>query len=181
MDRKIVLLPLILLCGSIALQFVSCESLHPSRNAPDTARADSLIEVAHLAHDNDRILALADSLEGTGDFSRIKADYWRGYSYYGKWNHAKCQDYWYEAASLEINDKEDLAYQGRSANRLSDVMLNRGDYETAIRLALPAIEKMREGGLSESRDYAYLHITVGCCELHNGHKAIADQYFDEAY
>ncbi|MBP5505103.1 MAG: hypothetical protein J6X89_03260 [Bacteroidales bacterium] len=62
----------------LMLLSASCNHIHHVRNTPDTARADSLIEAAHLAHDSDRILALADSLEATGDFAPIKADYWRG-------------------------------------------------------------------------------------------------------
>ena len=145
------------------------------------ARADSLMEAAHLAHNNDRILALADSLEAAGDFSTIKADYWRGYAYYSKWNHHMCQEYWYEALSLDIKSQEDLVFYGRSANRLSDVMLTKGDFEAAMRIALPAIQKLREEGMTGFRDYGYLLITVGCCELNNHNKEVADGYFDEAY
>ena len=146
-----------------------------------SARADSIMEVAHIAHDYDRIFKLADSLEATGDFSKIKADYWRGYCYYSRFNQHMCQEYWYEAISLEIKNREDLAYYGRSANRLSDTMLNKGDYEAALRIALPAIEKLRAEGLTSYRDYGYLLITVGCCELNNGNKEVADSYFEEAY
>ena len=159
----------------------SCARMDKADSAPDLARADALMEAAHLAHDNDRIFALADSLEATGDFSKIKADYWRGYSYYARWSMHLCQKYWYEALSDEVNDREDLAYYGRTANRLSDVMLGKGDYEAALRIAVPAVEKMRAEGLTESRDYGYLLITIGCCELNNREKQAADIYFDEAY
>lgn len=148
---------------------------------PHTERADSLMEAAHLAHDSDRILFLADSLEAVGDFSRIKADYWRGYGYYSKWNHHLCQEYWYEAIALEAQDREDIAFAGRSANRLSDVLLTRGDYEAAMRVAAPAIEKLREEDMSVSRDYGYLLVTVGCCELYNRNREQAEAYFEDAY
>jgi signal transduction histidine kinase len=148
---------------------------------PDTARADSLMEAAHLAHDSDRILFLADSLEASGDFAPIKADYWRGYGHYGKWNQHLCQQYWYEGISMEITSHEEMVFYGRTANRLADVLLTAGDYEASMRVALPAMEKMRQEGTDVCRDYAYLLVAVGCCELNNGNVQEADSYFNDAY
>ena len=171
----------LLISASIVLALASCQSRHQVTELPDTARADSLMEAAHIAHDPERIFFLADSLEAAGAFSKIKADYWRGYSYYVKWDNHMCQEYWYEATSLEIKTTEDLIFHGRSANRLSDVMLGRGDYEAAMRIALPAIEKLRKGNQTEFRDYGYLLVTVGCCELNNRNIDLAASYFDESY
>ena len=147
----------------------------------DPAMADSLMEAAHLAHDSDRILVLADSLEATGDFKPVKADYWRGYGHYGKWNNYLCRQYWYEGLSKDIVDREEMVYYGRTANRLADVLLTAGDYEAAIRVAIPAMERMRQEGISVSRDYGYLLVVVGCSELNNRKYAEADAYFEEAH
>ena len=150
-------------------------------NPVDPSAADALIEEAHLAHDSDRILALADSLEATGDIGPIKADYWRGYGHYGKWNNYLCRQYWYEAISMEPADHEEMVFYGRTANRLADVLLMSGDYEASMRVALPAMEILRDAGISVSRDYAYLLLTLGCCELNHGNVQAADQYFEESY
>ena len=171
----------IALTVSLILSVASCEKVNRIEYTPNTAHADSLMEAAHLAHDSARILALADSLEAVGDFSPIKADYWRGYSYYSAWNHQMSLEYWYRAISLEVKDREDLVFSCRAANRLSDVLLGNGEAEASMRVALPAIEAMREGGISQCRDYAYLLLTVGCCELNNGNKEIAEGYFQESY
>lgn len=171
-------LPYIL--AAIILTCSSCNRFH-QMEVHDTARADSLMEAAHLAHDNDRIIFLADSLASTGDFAPVKADYWRGYGHYGKWNHYLCRQYWYEGLELKITSKEEMIYHGRTANRLADVLLTAGDYEAAMRVALPAMEKMRKEGVSVSRDYGYLLVVVGCCELNSRNFKEADAYFDEAY
>lgn len=171
-------LPYIL--AAIILTCSSCNRFH-QMEVHDTARADSLMEAAHLAHDNDRIIFLADSLASTGDFAPVKADYWRGYGHYGKWNHYLCRQYWYEGLELNITSKEEMIYHGRTANRLADVLLTAGDYEAAMRVALPAMEKMRKEGISVSRDYGYLLVVVGCCELNSRNFKEADAYFDEAY
>ena len=171
-------LPYIL--AAIILTCFSCNRFH-QMEVHDIARADSLMEAAHLAHDNDRIIFLADSLASTGDFAPVKADYWRGYGHYGKWNHYLCRQYWYEGLELNITSKEEMIYHGRTANRLADVLLTAGDYEAAMRVALPAMEKMRKEGVSVSRDYGYLLVVVGCCELNSRNFKEADAYFDEAY
>lgn len=169
-----------ILAALLILTLSSCERFQPVFT-PDTSQADSLVEAAHLAHDSDRIIFLADSLENAGDFAPIKANYWRGYGHYGKWNQNLCQKYWYEALSMEVKSREELTFYGRCANRLSDVLLTAGDYEAAMRVALPAMEKMREEDASVCRDYAYMLVVTGCCELNNRNYPEADAYFDEAY
>ena len=176
-----ILFPVLVAAAVLVLASVSCGKRQEVRSSEQIAHADSIMEVAHLAHDNDRILLLADSLERTGDFSRIKADYWRGYSYYTRWNQHKCQEYWYEAIALEIKSREDLVFYGRSANRLADVLVNKGDFEAALRVALPAIKKLEEENLTVCRDYAFLQVSVGCCELASHHLDMAASYFDKAH
>lgn len=169
-----------IILAAIILACSSCERFHMPV-VHDTARADSLMEAAHLAHDSDRILVLADSLEAIGDFTPIKADYWRGYGHYGKWNNYLCRQYWYEGLSKDIVGREEMVYYGRTANRLADVLLTSGDYEATVRVAIPAMEKMRQEGIDVSRDYGYLLVVVGCSDLNNRNYAEADAHFEEAY
>ena len=157
----------------------SCRMFQPEP-APDTFLADQLIEEAHLAHDNERIIALADSLEAAGDIGPIKADFWRGYGYYGKWDQYQCRQYWIRAISTDAASREELVYYGRTANRLADVLLMAGDYEGSMRVALPAMEKMRKAEIDVSRDYGYLLVALGCCELNEGRVREADVYFEQA-
>lgn len=158
---------------------ISCRMFHEPE-VRDSSQADALMEAAHLAHDNERIIFLADSLEASGDFAPIKADYWRGYGHWGNWSQHLCQTFWYEGLSREITSQEELVYYGRIANRLADVLLTAGDYEALMRVVLPAMEKMREGNADVSRDYAYLLVAMGCSELNSGEYQNADKAFDEA-
>lgn len=160
---------------------LSCKRMMLPDPAPDTSYADSLIEAAHLKHDNDRILLLADSLEAAGAIGPIKAGYWRGYGYFGKWDRISSHQYWYEAISRQITSHDEMVFYGRVANRLADGLLTSGDYEASMRVAIPAMEKMREEGTDVSRDYAYLLVAVGCCELNNRNFQEADNSFNEAY
>lgn len=158
----------------------SCHMFQQEDERYDSLAADTLLEAAHLDHDNDRIIALADSLEAAGAIGPIKADYWRGYGYYGKWDQYQCRKYWIKAISTEAANHDELVFYGRTANRLADVLLTAGDYEGSMRVALPAMEKMREAGIDVSRDYGYLLVALGCCELNEGHAQEADVYFEQA-
>lgn len=166
---------LIPLLGSLSCQRFQQKAIAPSSNA------DSLIEAAHLSHDSDRIIFLADSLEAAGALGPIEADYWRGYGHFGKWDLLSSRQYWYEAMSHEIISHEDVVFYGRAANRLADGLLTSGEYEASMRVAIPAMEKMRQEGTDISRDYAYLLVVVGCCELNNQDFQEADDRFNEAY
>ena len=73
----------------MALIFVSCQrhqdvSLSPK--ADTVAWADSLISETLATNDNDRVIALVDSLENAGAISSLKANFRRGYAYERKGN-----------------------------------------------------------------------------------------------
>lgn len=178
MLRKKVL-PSVLVLAALLILPWACE--RPPLNLPDPDRADSLLDAAHQAHDYDRILSLADSLQATGDLSRMKACYWRGYAYSRVANWRSAEDQWSEALSLDIQDDKDLAYFARSANRLADMQLLRGEYEATLRVALPAMTKMREAGIEGNSDYANLLTSVGCCDLQQGDLEEANAHFNQAY
>lgn len=146
-----------------------------------SGKAEGLVESAYNAHKSDRILNLADSLEALGEMSAIQADYWRGYAYSRLRNRRLAEASWSEAVLLEPKNDSDAEYYVRSANRLSDMMLLKNDYESALRVALPALEKLHEGGKEEGEDYAHLLIAVGCCDLNLGNVPDARDKFEQAY
>lgn len=147
----------------------------------DTGRADSLIGAAHQGHDYGRILFLADSLQAAGDLSLVKACYWRGYAFSRQGKQRPAEAQWTEALSQDIQDEEDLVYFARSANRLADMLLLKGEFESTLRVALPAMDKMREAGIQGNSDFANLLTSVGCCDLQQGDLQGAASYFNQAY
>lgn len=148
---------------------------------PNPDLADSLISSAYQSLDYGRIISLSDSLEVTGDLSKVKACFWRGYAYSRQRNRIKAEENWSNAINLEVTDDIDLDYYVRSANRLAELLLLKGEYESALRVSLPAIEKVREAGIEGNGDYANLLASIGCCEMHQGNFDEADAHFRQAY
>ena len=144
------------------------------------SKADSLIEAAHKGHEYERLLELADTLQATGEISNIRADYWRGYAYSRQKMMRLSEKYWKRAINTEVKSDEDLTYYAKSANRLAGDLLLKGEYEATMKVATPALEKMREVNYKDNSDYAYLLAAVGCCQLKMGSPKEAAVNFDKS-
>ncbi|MCR5513334.1 MAG: HAMP domain-containing histidine kinase [Prevotella sp.] len=134
----------------------------------DTNEADSLIDVAHKEHAYERLLELADTLQAAGKITDIQADYWRGYAYSRKRMMRLSEKYWKQAVNAEIHNKEGLKYYAKSANRLAGALLLKSEYEATMKVAVPALDKMRAANYRDNSDFGYLLTAVGCCQLMQG-------------
>jgi len=144
------------------------------------SKADSLIEAAHKGHEYERLLELADTLQATGEISNIRADYWRGYAYSRQKMMRLSEKYWKRAINTEVKSDEDLTYYAKSANRLAGDLLLKGEYEATMKVATPALEKMRKVNYKDNSDFAYLLAAVGCCQLKMGSPKEAAVNFDKS-
>ena len=147
----------------------------------DEEQVDSLLCTAHKNHDYQRLLELSDSLQTEGDITTIQANYWRGYAYSRQKMMRLAEKYWRQAINSEIVNHEGLVYYAKSANRLSGALLAKGDYESTIKVVLPALEKMIEEEYCENNDYAYLQTALGCCQLKQGSPYEAEENFQKSY
>lgn len=143
--------------------------------------ADSLINDAYHQHDYDKLLVLTEQLQTDGEFSEMKALYWRGYAYSRQRKMRIAENVWQKAVTLDIKNDDDLKYYCMSANRLASILLLRGEYEATMKVALPAMQKMEETANDLSSDYAYLQLAVGCCQLKMNATQEAAHSFDQAY
>ena len=134
----------------------------------DTNKADSLINDAHKEHDYERLLELSDTLEASGRITDIQANYWRGYAYYGMRMMRLSEKSWKQAVNAEIHNQEGLKYYAKSANRLAGALLLKNEYEATMRVAVPALDKMRKADYKDNSDFGYLLAAVGCCQLKQG-------------
>jgi len=134
----------------------------------DTNEADSLIDVAHKEHAYERLLELADTLQAAGKITDIQADYWRGYAYSRQRMMRLSEKYWKQAVNAEIHNKEGLKYYAKSANRLAGALLLKSEYEATMKVAVPALDKMRAANYRDNSDFGYLLTAVGCCQLKQG-------------
>lgn len=157
------------------ISFYSCDNKQSMENKAN--KADSIIFDAGVAKDYERIRLLADSFELSGDISSLDANRWRGVSYYREGNNNMAEICYRKALECNIKSEQDKVNYIKSARRLSEILLVKGDYEGSIGIAIPAIEKMTKAGIGSDIDYAILLNTIGCCQLNLGHDNEAKESF----
>ena len=170
--------PMVCMVAIIAV-IVSCE--HNTKTSDfKSEHADSLIFEAGYQKDYDRVLALADSFEQNGSISSMDANRWRGVAYYRQAQYRTSEFYYKKVIDGKIETAQDSMAYVKSARRLSELLLVKGDYEGALRVAMPAVKKLQETGYGSDIDYAILLNNIGCCQLNLGHGEEAQESFYSA-
>ena len=140
-------------------------------------KADSLLFAEGAVMNYERLKELTDSFEMTGDISPLNANRWRGVYYYHQNMYRMAEICYRKVLESEVkNDQDQLSYN-KSARRLSELLLVKGDYEGALQIAVPAITKMEESGVGSDIDYAILLNNIGCCQLNLGRDEEASKSF----
>lgn len=163
----------ITLLGGIT--FYSCDNKQTMESKAN--KADSIIFDVGILKDYERMRTLADSFEMSGDITPLNANRWRGASYYREGNNTMAEICFRKALESKIMSDQDLVSYIKSARRLSEILLVKGDYEGSLSIAIPAVEKMDEAGIGSDIDYAILLNTIGCCQLNLGHDEEAKESF----
>lgn len=177
--KKTSLILFLLATLSIITTFCSCGEKYVI--VANTNQADSLINIAYKNHNYDSLISLADSMQKTGELSDMKACYWRGYAFSRQKKMRLAESNWQRAISLDTQTDEDKEYYAKSANRLAGVLLLKGEYEATMKVAIPAMEMMKETKLDQTADYTYLLITLGCCQLQLDKPSEAAVNFEQAH
>lgn len=144
---------------------------------PNMAHADSVIFDVGVMKDYERMRALSDSFELTKDISSLDANRWRGVSYYRQGQYRLAEIYYRRAIANDIKTQQDLVSYIKVARRLSELLLVKGDFEGALRIAIPAIAKMDDKQVGSDIDYAILLNNIGCCQLNLGRDEEANKSF----
>ena len=141
------------------------------------SRADSLIFSAGAVKNYARMKELTDSLEMKGDLSPLDANRWRGVYYYRQGHYRMAEVCYRKALDCEVKTSQDQLSYNKSARRLSELLLIKGDFEGSLRVAMPAVKKMEQSGIGSDIDYAILLNNIGCCQLNLGQVAEANESF----
>ena len=159
----------------------SCDN-KPSQEEKD--KGNALIETAYKRKDYSQILQLADSMERTGVFTPAKANYWLGYASDRMKKLRMAEFYWKASidAAENSNSEDNVDIYAKSASRLTNLLSVRGDYESALKIAIPAAKRLEELKCDSISDYVNLLIYIGCCQagLGNTGESTFDG-FDQAY
>ena len=142
-----------------------------------SSHADSLIFQVGAMKDYERMLRVTDSLEMVGDITQLDANRWRGVAYYRQGQYHMAEICYRKALECEVKTDEDQLSYNKSARRLSELLLVKGDFEGSLRVAIPAVAKMEKSGVGSDIDYAILLNNIGCCQLNLGRDKEANESF----
>ena len=164
----------------LALFILSCNIQRKQSHSPRANSADSMLFDLGVQKQYERMLVLTDSFELEGALSMLDANRWRGVAYYHQGQYRMAEICYKKALDCEVKSEEDQLSYNKSARRLSELLLVKGDYEGALRVAVPAVKKMDESGIGSDIDYAILLNNIGCCQLNLGQDEEANESFLKA-
>ena len=132
--------------------------------------AERVVYEAYLDKDYKRILTLTDSVRKDGLFSEGKACYWMGYSYDRLMRKRMAELYWKTgiAAVENSTDDEDVRVYAGITNRLTGLLTTWTEYEAALKVAIPATERLKSLGRDTTSEYTNMLIYIGCCRSRLG-------------
>ena len=145
------------------------------------SRADTLIREALGTRDYQRALALADSLEQTGDFSSVRADNYRGDAYSSLGRRAESKECYRRATADNSPATRDLWCYQEAGNSLAKRLYLDGDYEGALRLAMDIMANIDLLGTDNEGNSVGLDALMGYCYQALGKPRQAKENYERAY
>ena len=132
--------------------------------------AEDMVYAAYQAKDYPRIIQLVDSFKPLGNFSEGKACYWLGYAYDRMMQKRMAELYWKTgiAAVENSTDDEDVRVYAGITNRLTGLLNTWTEYEAALKVAIPATERLKSLGRDTTSEYNNMLIYIGCCQSRLG-------------
>lgn len=145
--------------------------------------AEDMVYAAYMAKDYPRIITLVDSFKTEGNFSEGKACYWLGYAYDRMMQKRMAELYWRTGiAAVQNSTKDDdvRVYAG-ICNRLTGLLSTWTEYEAALKVAVPAVERLRSLKCDTTSEYTNMLIYIGCCQSHFGLNENSNAILEEGY
>ena len=161
---------LTLLATVVAALFLSgCEG---DSNNPGklNKKAEDMVYEAYLSMNYPRIIEVVDSFKPQGSMSEGKACYWLGYAYDRMMQKRMAELYWKTgiAAVENSTDDEDVRVYAGITNRLTGLLNTWTEYEAALKVAIPATERLKSLGRDTTSEYNNMLIYIGCCQSRLG-------------
>ena len=146
--------------------------------------AEDMVYAAYLDKDYPRIIELVDSFKPQGCFSEGKACYWLGYAYDRMMQKRMAELYWRTgiAAVENSTDDEDVRVYAGITNRLTGLLSTWTEFEAALKVAIPATERLKSLGCDTTSEYTNMLIYIGCSQSRLGlSDDKTDNRLEEAY
>lgn len=128
--------------------------------------SDEELNAAYKSKNYTLLLQLADSFGKTGRISEANAYYWQGYAS-DRLRQKKASEYYWKKAMAAVSDfgnADEMNIYVKTASRLTNLFIVKGDYDGAMKVALPVTEKMQTLGCDTTGDYYNLLMFIGCCQ-----------------
>ena len=169
--------------GMLLLTAIGCDVNSPATGT-QSQEGDSLIKVAYLANDYNRLEILADSLRNAGLISDTKSSYWLGYAN-DKLMRKRIAEFFWNTGMAAFNpgeDKDDTEVYAEMASRLAGLKCTLGEYEDALKVAQTAVSQLQKTGSDNTSNYTNLIIYIGYCQSRFGlNKGSAEETLEQAY
>ena len=123
------------------------------------SRADTLIREALGTRDYQRALALADSLEQTGDFSSVRADNYRGDAYSSLGRRAESKECYRRATANKKPAAHDLWCYQEAGNSLAKRLYLDADFDVSLTKIGSTADKQFYAGSTLNGNNAKLKVT----------------------
>ena len=146
----------------VVVLLMACGERKETGTAKNTA--NGLVLDAYKQKDYPLLLSLTDSLEKAGQLSGIEAYYWRGYANDRMGKKRAAEYYWKKAQGelKNVNDPDEVGYYAKSVSHLANLLNLKGDYNSSLKEAIAAAEKLEELGCDTTTDYVNLLVFIGC-------------------
>ena len=176
-----------ILWGLAAILLLSCTGRQNKSPVGDIfdesniSTGERMILDALDAHDYKRMIILADSLGETGDISKVAAHYYHGGGAVNRGMLKEAQEQLKEATVNDTPDAADMRLYLRAKGLLARVLSTEGDFEGALKEAIPTLTMMDSLGNKDFGDLTQLNIVIGDCQqnLHMSDDAAVS--YDKAY
>ena len=183
----------IFFCMVSALLLLSCgnnkshyEQMHEGSGGasvedPENSEACRMVSDLLEGEDHQRTLFVVDSLKKVGALSEIAANYYSGLAYSKDKQLRTTEWCWQKNMIIQNLPPEDIYFYYQSAASLSNLLVNKHNYEGALRIALPAVTRMEETNSNLDLVHAILHESIGQCQLNLGRHDDAAVSYDLAF
>ena len=148
---------------------------------PEDNEACRMVSDLLDGEDHQRTLFVVDSLEKVKALSAMAANYYRGLAYSKNKQLRTTEWCWQKNMITQNPSPKDIYFYYQSAASLSNLLVNKHNYEGALRIALPAVTKMEETNSNLDLVHAILHESIGRCQLNLGRHDNAAVSYDLAF
>jgi tetratricopeptide (TPR) repeat protein len=125
------------------------------------SEGEKMIKEALDNYDMGRMMELADSLKEAGAISAVTANYYYGGAATNRGMLKVAEKHLKEATANSNPDPADLRLYLKARALLSRILTTEGDFEGALKEAIPTLAMMDSLGCKDYGDMSQLHIAIG--------------------